>query len=110
VLHAAEALATAAFAAMTTVPVVAADQLVGRIVAPGGATVAVKAPLSPRIVGWPGFSLPARLSVGRLPSVVTRGTRIGVLDVDLGGRSIDVLLRASGPLSGPSVIWRLTRA
>ena len=110
VLHVAEALATAAFAAMTTVPVVAADQLVGRIVTPWGATVAVKAPLSPSVVGWPGFSMPARLSVGRLPSVVTRGTRIGVLDVDLGGRNIDVVLRASGPLSGPSVIWRLTRA
>jgi len=47
--------------------------------------------------------------VGRLPSVVRRGTRIGVLDVDLGGRHIDVVLRASGSLSGPSAIWRLTR-
>jgi len=44
-----------------------------------------------------------------LPSVVRRGTRIGVLDVDLGGRHIDVVLRASGSLSGPSAIWRLTR-
>jgi hypothetical protein len=47
--------------------------------------------------------------VGPLPSVVTQGTRIGVLAVDLGGRNIDVVLRASAPLSGPSVIWRLTR-
>jgi serine-type D-Ala-D-Ala carboxypeptidase (penicillin-binding protein 5/6) len=109
VLHAAEALATAAFADMTTVPVVAADQLDGRIVAPWGDTVAVNAPQSPTIVGWPGFSIPARLSVGRLPSVVARGTRIGVLSVDLGGQDIDVVLRASGPLPGPSVIWRLTR-
>jgi D-alanyl-D-alanine carboxypeptidase (penicillin-binding protein 5/6) len=108
-LHSAEALATAAFAAMTTVPVVAADQLDGRIVTPWGATVAVRAPRSPSIVGWPGVSMPARLSVGRLPSVVRRGTRIGVLDVDLGGRHIDVALRASGSLSGPSAIWRLTR-
>jgi hypothetical protein len=92
------------------VPVVAPDQLDGRIVAPWGVTVAVKAPRSPRIVGWPGLSMPARLSVGRLPSVVTRGTRIGVLDVDLGGRTIDVVLRASGPLTGPSALWRLTRA
>jgi D-alanyl-D-alanine carboxypeptidase (penicillin-binding protein 5/6) len=109
VLHSAEALATAAFAGMTSVPVVAADQLDGRIVAPWGVTVAVKAPRSPTIVGWPGFSMPARLSVGRLPSVVTRGTRIGLVVVDLDGRRIDVVLRASGPLSGPSAIWRLTR-
>jgi D-alanyl-D-alanine carboxypeptidase (penicillin-binding protein 5/6) len=110
VLHSAETLAAAAFAAMTDVPVVAADQLDGRIVTSWGATVTVKAPRSPRIVGWPGFSMPARLSVGRLPSVVRRGTRIGDLAVTLGGRTIDVVLRASGPLSGPSVIWRLTRA
>jgi D-alanyl-D-alanine carboxypeptidase (penicillin-binding protein 5/6) len=110
VLQSAEALTAAAFAAMTTVPVVPSDQLDGRIVAPWGASVAVKVPQSPKIVGWPGLSMPARLRVGRLPSVVTRGTRIGVLVVDLDGRHIDVVLRASGRLSGPSVIWRLTRA
>jgi serine-type D-Ala-D-Ala carboxypeptidase (penicillin-binding protein 5/6) len=110
VLSSAEALVTAAFADMTTVPVVAPDQLDGNIVAPWGDTVAVKAPQSPSIVGWPGLSVPAQLRVGRLPSVVTRGTRIGVLDVDLDGQHIDVALRASGPISGPSAIWRLTRA
>jgi D-alanyl-D-alanine carboxypeptidase (penicillin-binding protein 5/6) len=110
VLSSAEALVTAAFADLTAVPVVAPDQLDGNIVAPWGVTVAVKVPQSPRIVGWPGLSMPAQLRVGRLPSVVTRGTRIGVLDVDLDGRHIDVVLRASGPVSGPSAIWRLTRA
>jgi D-alanyl-D-alanine carboxypeptidase (penicillin-binding protein 5/6) len=110
VLSSAEALVTAAFADMTTVPVVAPDQLDGNIVAPWGDTVAVKAPQSPTIVGWPGLSMPAQLRVGRLPSAVTRGTRIGVLDVDLDGRHIDVVLRASGPVAGPSAIWRLTRA
>jgi len=109
VLSSAEALVTAAFAAMTVVPVVAPDELDGRIVAPWGATVAVTAPQSPTIVGWPGISIPARLRVGRLPSVVTRGSRIGVLDVDLGAQNVDVVLRASSPLSGPSTFWRLTR-
>jgi serine-type D-Ala-D-Ala carboxypeptidase (penicillin-binding protein 5/6) len=110
VLSSAEALTTAAFAAMKTVPVVAPDQLTGRIVAPWGGSVTVKAPQSPTIVGWPGLSMPAQLSVGRLPKVVTQGTRIGVIDVDLGGRHISVPLRASGSLPGPSAIWRLTRA
>jgi serine-type D-Ala-D-Ala carboxypeptidase (penicillin-binding protein 5/6) len=110
VLSSAEALTTAAFAAMTTVPVVAPDQLAGRIVAPWGGSVAVKAPQSPTIVGWPGLSLPAQLNVGLMPKVVTQDTRIGVLDVDLDGRHISVALRASGSLSPPSAIWRLTRA
>jgi serine-type D-Ala-D-Ala carboxypeptidase (penicillin-binding protein 5/6) len=110
VLQSAEALATAAFAAMRTVPVVSPDQLDGRIVAPWGASVAVHVLQSPRVVGWPGLSMPARLRLGRLPSVVTRGTRIGVLDVDLDGKHIDLVLRASGPLPDPSAIWRLTRA
>jgi len=109
VLDSAEALANAAFAGMTTVPAVAPEQVDGRIVAPWGSTVAVKVPQSPTVTGWPGLSMPARLRVGRLPSVVTPGTRIGVLDLSLGGRHIDVVLRASGRLSGPSVIWRLTR-
>jgi D-alanyl-D-alanine carboxypeptidase (penicillin-binding protein 5/6) len=110
VLSSAEALATAAFAAMTTVPVVAPDQLDGRIVSAWGATAGVKAPQSPTIVGWPGLTLPAQLRVGHVPSVVTRGTRIGVIDVDLDGRHIDVVLRSSGSLSRPSALWRLTRA
>jgi D-alanyl-D-alanine carboxypeptidase (penicillin-binding protein 5/6) len=109
VLDSAEALTNAAFAGMSTAPVVAPEQVDGRILAPWGSTVAVRAPLSPKVISWPGLSMPARLHVGRLPSVVTPGARIGMLDVSLGGRHIDVVLRASGRLSGPSVIWRLTR-
>jgi D-alanyl-D-alanine carboxypeptidase (penicillin-binding protein 5/6) len=110
VLRSAEALTTAAFAAITTTPVVDPNQLDGRVVAAWGASVAVKIPQSPTIVGWPGLSMPARLRVVRLPSVVTPGTRVGVLSVDLGGRHIALVLRTSGTLSGPSAIWRLTRA
>jgi D-alanyl-D-alanine carboxypeptidase (penicillin-binding protein 5/6) len=109
VLHSAEALTSAAFAAVTTAPVVAPNRLDGRVVAAWGASVAVKVPQSPTVVGWPGLAMPARLSVGRLPSVVRRGTRVGVLKVDLGGRHIDLVLRAAGSLSAPSTLWRLTR-
>jgi serine-type D-Ala-D-Ala carboxypeptidase (penicillin-binding protein 5/6) len=110
VLDSAEALVNAAFAAMTTVPVVAPDRLDGQIVAPWGAKVAVKAPHAPTVVGWPGLSMPAQLRIEQLPSVVTPGTRIGTLAVDLDGRQLDVVLRASGRLSGPPALWRLTRA
>jgi D-alanyl-D-alanine carboxypeptidase (penicillin-binding protein 5/6) len=109
VLHEADILVQAAFAAMTTLPVVAPEQLVGRIVAPWGSSVTVTAQQVPRIVGWPGLSVSAQLHVGTMPPVVGMGTRIGVLKVDLDGQSIDVVVRASHPLRGPSAIWRLTR-
>jgi serine-type D-Ala-D-Ala carboxypeptidase (penicillin-binding protein 5/6) len=108
-LDAAENLAQAAFAAVTPNPVVPAGLLAGRIVAPWGASVEVRAAQPPTILGWPGLSVPAHAVVGTLPPVIARGSRIGVLDVDLDGRKVGVVLRASNPLPGPSLFWRLTR-
>jgi D-alanyl-D-alanine carboxypeptidase (penicillin-binding protein 5/6) len=109
VLDDAEDLAQAVFAARTTFPVVASTHVVGRVVAPWGASVDVRAPQSPVIVGWPGLAMPAKVLVPKVPSVVAKGARLGVLKVDLDGRDIQIVLRASRPLPGPSVIWRLTR-
>ena len=109
-LDAAENLAQAAFAAVTRDPVVPAGLLVGRIVVPWGASVDVSAAQPPTILAWPGLRVPAHVVVGTLPPVIARGSRIGVLEVDLGGRDVGVVLRASHPLAGPSVIWRLTRS
>jgi D-alanyl-D-alanine carboxypeptidase (penicillin-binding protein 5/6) len=109
VLHSADSLVDAAFAAITSLPVVAPGQLVARIATPWNTSVAVRAPESPRIVAWPGLTLPVRYAVGAVPTVVRAGTRIGSLDVKLGGTTIDVVLRAAGPLGRPSPMWRLTR-
>ena len=109
-LDAAENLAQAAFAAVTPDPVVPAGLLVGRIVAPWGASVDVSAAQPPTILAWPGLRVPAHVVVGTLPPVIARGSRIGVLEVDLGGRDVRVVLRASHSLAGPSAIWRLTRS
>jgi len=108
-LDAAENLAQAAFSAVAQSPVVSPGRLVGRVVAPWGTSVDVRAAQPPTIVGWPGVTLPAHVVVGTLPRAFARGDRVGVLEVDLDGRDIGVTLRASGPLRGPSVIWRLTR-
>ena len=54
-LDAAENLAQAAFAAVTRDPVVPAGLLVGRIVAPWGASVDVSAAQPPTILAWPGL-------------------------------------------------------
>jgi serine-type D-Ala-D-Ala carboxypeptidase (penicillin-binding protein 5/6) len=109
VLDAAEDLSQAAFAAMTQLPVVPQGQLLGRVVTKWGTSVKVSALDAPTIVGWPGLTVPAQLAVDSLPSVVDAGTRVGVLKIDLGGDAVDVALGASGPLKGPSAIWRLTR-
>jgi D-alanyl-D-alanine carboxypeptidase (penicillin-binding protein 5/6) len=109
VLDAAENLSQAAFAAMTQLPVVPPRQLLGRVVAKWGSSVRVHALDAPTIVGWPGLSVPAQLHVDALPAVVATDTRIGVLKIDLDGDKVDVVLRAAGPLKGPSAFWRMTR-
>ena len=109
VLASAEALTTSAFNAISTVHVVAPGQLLAHIHTSWGATAPVTASEPPTVIGWPGLALPARFAVAGLPSTITKGTRIGLLKVDLDGRTVDVALRASRDLRGPSPVWRLTR-
>jgi D-alanyl-D-alanine carboxypeptidase (penicillin-binding protein 5/6) len=109
VLSSVEGLAQAAFADMGTIPLVAPGQLIGKVTTPWGASVGVRAPHAQSVVGWPGLSVPTRLEVSTLPRAVGTDTPIGSLKVNLDGRIVDVPLRASGRLRGPSAIWRLTR-
>jgi D-alanyl-D-alanine carboxypeptidase (penicillin-binding protein 5/6) len=109
VLDAAEALSQAAFAAMTTLPVLPQGQSVGRVVAKWGSSVSVHASDAPTIVGWPGLTVPAQLDVDTLPTTVGADARVGVLKLDLGGDEVDVALRTAVPLKGPSAFWRMTR-
>jgi D-alanyl-D-alanine carboxypeptidase (penicillin-binding protein 5/6) len=102
-------LVKAAFAAIATRPPIPPGRIVGRIVAPWGTSVPVTASRSSSIVGWPGLVVPVQVHVGALLSAISGGARIGVLRVDLSGQHVDVVLRASRPLAGPSAIWRLTR-
>jgi len=109
VLDAAENLSRAAFAAMTTLPILPPGQLIGRVVTTWGTSVNVHALGAPTVVGWPGLTVPAHVHINALPSDVATATRIGDLKVDLDGDSVDLPLRAAAPLKGPSAIWRLTR-
>lgn len=108
-LGAADALVGAAFASATQVPVLPPDEVVGRIVAPWGASVPVTAPSSPSIVAWPGMRIPVKSRIETLPSAIPEGTGVGALSVVLGSQHLYVILQASRELAGPSVIWRLTR-
>jgi len=105
----ADDLVRAAFAVISTFRPFSPGQLVGRIVASWGTSVPVTASKSTGLVGWPGLRVPVRVQVGALPSTIASGAPIGVLRVAPGGQNIEVLLRASRRLPGPSAIWRLTR-
>lgn len=103
-----ESLVRAALAAVGAFHVLSPGRLVAHIVAPWGVSVPVDATDPPEVIAWPGLELHARFRAGSLPSVVKAGTRVGVLRVDLGPKHVDVVLRASAALPGPSALWRLT--
>ncbi|MGD0394314.1 MAG: D-alanyl-D-alanine carboxypeptidase [Acidimicrobiales bacterium] len=107
-LDAAVGLVNAAFAGAGTFGTLLPAGSVGRITAPWGPSVAVTAGTA-SVVGWPGLTVPARVHVETLPSAIPAGAEIGVLHADLGGQVIDLVLRVSRPLHGPSAFWRLTR-
>jgi D-alanyl-D-alanine carboxypeptidase (penicillin-binding protein 5/6) len=109
VLDAAEALAKAAFAEMTELPAVPSGKLVGHIEDAWGDSVDVDTATSPKIVGWPGLAVPAQLHVAQLPSHIEADTRIGMLNLDVNDKSLDIDVRASHALTHPSPLWRLTR-
>jgi serine-type D-Ala-D-Ala carboxypeptidase (penicillin-binding protein 5/6) len=109
VLSAAVSLTQAAFASMAKLPLVAPGQVVGHVTTSWGTSVPVTVARGPDIVGWPGLRLPTRLHVGSLSSDIAAHTRVGVLKVDLDGKSVDVDVRTGGHLPGPSPTWRLTR-
>ncbi len=105
----ADALVRAAFATISTFRPFPPGQLVGRIVASWGTSVPVTTSKSSGLVGWPGLRVPVQVHVGALPSTIASSAPIGVLRVAPGGQNIEVVLRASRRLPGPSAIWRLTR-
>jgi len=107
-LGAADALVRAAFADASPMPLVSPGQVVGRVTTAWGSSVPVTAsPAS--IVAWSGLQIAVHVKVESLPSSLPRGARIGVFDVVLGGQHLSLLLTTPSGLSGPSVVWRLTR-
>jgi len=106
-LNAAAALVHAAFAAAGTFPFPSPGHVVGRITAPWGQSVPVVAESS-TVAGWPGMAVPLHIHVAALSPDIPVGAGIGVLRAELGGRVVELALRNSQPLHGPSALWRLT--
>lgn len=109
-LQDAEALVSAVWPSLRSLPLVPPGERVGTVTAPWGASVDVAVPNAPTVVAVPGTKLAATLSVSRnLGSSVPAGSRVGELSIDTESGVVRLPLRTVRGLPGPSIGWRLTR-
>ncbi len=100
--------------------VVAADKALTTLRIPSGTVVAsLRAPYAPRpvevltaspvsMLTWKGATVRFRLHADRSSSgSLPAGSEVGTLEIGVGGRERQVLLRTSSALPGPSLGWRL---
>ena len=110
VLEVTDILVDAAFASLKSVPVVSAGGVVGRVVAPWGASVPVGSRTPVTIVGLPGEVVAKTVTLPGLSSTHSvKGAPVGILRIGSGREAQVVMLQLSADLPGPSVLWRLTR-
>ncbi len=105
----ADLLSDTAFSAIALVPLVAPGHLIGRIVAPWGASVPVTTTSAGRVLGWPGLVVKIHTRLWPLSPPISAGERVGALTVYSGGNATEVEMQASRQLAGPSTLWRFTR-
>lgn len=108
-LAAARPLAAAALGGVRTATVVRTGQQLGWVTTPWGTRMAVLAPRSLVVTGWPGEPLSVQLAIGHLPSSIRRGAVLGTLSVATATRHQRLVLRAPRALSPPGAGWRLGR-
>jgi D-alanyl-D-alanine carboxypeptidase (penicillin-binding protein 5/6) len=108
-VDAGDQLVKAAFASVGALPVVAAGQVVGQVVAPWGASSPVTASTAVNVLGWPGLAVPVTLRTDVPAAPIPTGTTVGTITVLQGGHPMQVLLRTVRPLTQPSAFWKLTR-
>ncbi len=108
-LTVADLLSDNAFSSIALVPLVAPGHLVGRLVAPWGASVPVTTSSSGRVLGWPGLTVKIHTRLWPLSPPISAGERVGALTVYSDGRPTEVEMQSSQQLAGPSALWRLTR-
>ncbi|HMK63148.1 MAG TPA: hypothetical protein VK386_05980, partial [Acidimicrobiales bacterium] len=106
----AEAMVSAVWSNLRTLPLVSPGQRVGEVEAPWGASVGVVAPSAPTVVAVPGTRLAATVQgAGDLGSSVAAGAKVGELTIRTESGVVKVPLRSAGALPGPSIGWRLTQ-
>jgi serine-type D-Ala-D-Ala carboxypeptidase (penicillin-binding protein 5/6) len=107
-LSSAKSLVSSAIASASPIPLLGTGQVVGYVKSSWGQSVPVVASTTPTVVGWPGLSVPVVVKVPTLPGAISKGQRLGTLDVDVAGRHVEAVVQAAAGLSGPSILWRLT--
>jgi D-alanyl-D-alanine carboxypeptidase (penicillin-binding protein 5/6) len=108
-LEVADLLVNAAYRSLENIDVVSAGTRVGEVRAQWGASAPVTSSTSVDIVGLPGQMVPVEVRRRALTSSMAAGAGVGVLRIGSAGRPHDVTVRLSSNLTGPSVLWRLTR-
>ena len=108
-VEAGDQLLRAAFASIGSLPLLPVGHVVGQVVEPWGASAPVVVTASEPVIGWAGLAIPFRVGVDSPPAPLKAGVAVGGLVVDQNGHKARVVLRTTGPLSGPSAFWRMTR-
>jgi serine-type D-Ala-D-Ala carboxypeptidase (penicillin-binding protein 5/6) len=108
-VDAGDALLRAALASIRPQPLLPVGHLVGQVVEPWGASAPVVVTASEPVIGWAGLTISYRADVDLRSAPLPAGVALGDLVADQNGRKARVVVRTTGPLSGPSAFWRLTR-
>ncbi len=108
-VDAGDQLLQAAIASMKPLPLLPVGHVVGQVVEPWGASAPVVVTASEPVIGWAGLTIPFRAGVDVPAAPLKAGVAVGALVADQDGRKVRAVLRTTGPLSGPSAFWRMTR-
>lgn len=107
-VDAGDALMKAALSKLTAAPI-RVGRVVGQFSAPWGASTPVTVSEAVTVPAWPGLSVNLTTRLTKFTMPVAAGTQVGWLALHHGSRIVEVPLRTTAPLRGPSGLWRLTR-
>lgn len=107
-LEVAQQLVAAAFSSLRVVSLLGKGQAVAHVVVPWAPSVPIVADEGVQVTGLPGMQVITQARFLRPRAGLIRGMRFGRLTVSIGAEENTVTLVTSGPVSGPSLRWRLT--
>ncbi|MFI6072370.1 D-alanyl-D-alanine carboxypeptidase family protein [Actinoplanes sp. NPDC051343] len=84
-------------------------QPIGKITTEWGEEATVSAASALKVIGWPGLTVPVKVTTSAPGASVRAGQTIGAAEAFPGPAAVRIDLRADRTVSGPSVWWRLTR-